>query len=154
MSLTELSTEVRASRLLSPDDLLDKIGAKMQATPNQLPIRGRLRTSSYPLNGVSFVFTRASRMIWLALTLLWCLAAYQLVTPPFKSYLHTAHILSYIKQNITTHFNLYCLQTTILVCMQLFYLNLSVILLLFLRQTWPIYHKTSQTKVVIQRSIK
>ncbi|KAL5967683.1 BTB/POZ domain-containing protein 9 [Taenia solium] len=42
MSLTELSTEVRASRLLSPDDLLDKIGAKMKATSSQLPIRGRL----------------------------------------------------------------------------------------------------------------
>ncbi|KAL5108285.1 BTB/POZ domain-containing protein 9 [Taenia crassiceps] len=42
MSLTELSTEVRASRLLSPDDLLDKIGAKMKAISSQLPIRGRL----------------------------------------------------------------------------------------------------------------
>ncbi|KAH9280028.1 BTB/POZ domain-containing protein 9 [Echinococcus granulosus] len=42
MSLTELSTEVRASHLLSPDDLLDKIGAKMKATFSQLPIRGRL----------------------------------------------------------------------------------------------------------------
>uniref|UniRef100_A0A5K3G048 BTB domain-containing protein n=1 Tax=Mesocestoides corti TaxID=53468 RepID=A0A5K3G048_MESCO len=42
MSLSELSTEVRASRLLSPDDLLDKISAKTQLISNQLPIRGRL----------------------------------------------------------------------------------------------------------------
>ncbi|KAM7542931.1 hypothetical protein Aperf_G00000007254 [Anoplocephala perfoliata] len=42
MSLAELSTDVRASRLLSPDDLLDKIGAKMRANSTQLPIRGRL----------------------------------------------------------------------------------------------------------------
>nr|CDS33495.1 BTB (POZ) domain containing 9 [Hymenolepis microstoma] len=42
MTLAELSTDVRASRLLSPDDLLDKISAKMRATPTHLPIRGRL----------------------------------------------------------------------------------------------------------------
>ncbi|VUZ56121.1 unnamed protein product, partial [Hymenolepis diminuta] len=42
MSLAELSTDVRASRLLSPDDLLDKISAKMRVTPTHLPIRGRL----------------------------------------------------------------------------------------------------------------
>ncbi|EUB55997.1 hypothetical protein EGR_09161 [Echinococcus granulosus] len=59
MSLTELSTEVRASHLLSPDDLLDKIGAKMKATFSQLPIRGRLRTLSYPLNNVPIIFIRA-----------------------------------------------------------------------------------------------
>lgn len=47
MSLAELSTDVRASRLLSPDDLLDKIGAKMRANSTQLPIRGRLRRSEY-----------------------------------------------------------------------------------------------------------
>ena len=43
MSLAELSTDVRASRLLSPDELLDKISAKTRLPTAQLPLRGRLR---------------------------------------------------------------------------------------------------------------
>lgn len=62
MSLSELSTDVRASRLLSPDDLLDKIGAKTQPTcaasgsssgsqqpSSQVQLRGRLRMFVFPL---------------------------------------------------------------------------------------------------------